>query len=66
VLFHDAPEVEIHGLRVFVNEAESFGFGLLPVAYSAGVNVATFLVMIVPMIVSFVALIKGVIRKVKK
>lgn len=42
------------------------GFGLLPVAYSAGVNVATFLVMIVPMIVSFVALIKGVIRKVKK
>ncbi len=39
------------------------GFGLLPVAYSASVNVATFLVMIVPMIVSVVALIKGVIRK---
>ena len=38
------------------------GFGLLPVAYSASVNVATFLVMIVPMIVSVVALIKGVIR----
>lgn len=42
------------------------GFGLLPVAYSASVNVATFLVMIVPMIVSVVALIKGVIRKIGK
>ena len=41
------------------------GFGLLPVAYSSSVNVATFLVMIVPIIVSVVAIIKGVIRKVK-
>jgi hypothetical protein len=42
------------------------GFGLLPVAYSASVNVATFLVMIVPLLVSVVALIKGVIRAVGK
>lgn len=41
------------------------GFGLLPVAYSSSVNVATFLVILVPVIVSVVALIKGVIRKVK-
>ena len=42
------------------------GFGILPVAYSAGVNVATFLVVAVPIIVSFVALIKGLIRKKKQ
>jgi len=39
------------------------GFGLLPVAYSSSVNVATFLVILVPVIVSVVALVKGVIRK---
>ena len=41
------------------------GFGLLPVAYSASVNFATLLVVAVPLIVSVVALIKGLYRKRK-
>ncbi len=39
------------------------GFGLLPVAYSSSVNMATFLVVAVPIIVSVVALIKGLYRR---
>lgn len=42
------------------------GFGVLPVAYSASVNVATFLVILVPIIVSVVALIKGLFRRKQK
>ena len=42
------------------------GFGILPIAFSASVNIATLLVVAVPVIVSVTALIKGVIRKVKK
>ena len=41
------------------------GFGLLPVAYSASVNFATLLVIAVPLIVSVVALIKGLYRRRK-
>lgn len=36
------------------------------VAYSASVNVATFLVILVPIIVSVVALIKGLFRRKQK
>ena len=41
------------------------GFGLLPIAYSASVNFATLLVVAVPIIVSVVALIKGLARRRK-
>lgn len=41
------------------------GFGILPIAFSASVNFATLLVVAVPLIVSIVALIKGIYRKVK-
>ena len=42
------------------------GFGILPIAFSASVNFATLLVVATPLIVSVVALIKGIIRIIKK
>ena len=43
------------------------GFGSLPVAFSASVNIATMLVVATPLIVSVVALIKGLLlRKAAK
>ena len=42
------------------------GFGVLPVAFAASVNIATVLVVAVPIIVSVIALIKGIILRVKK
>ena len=42
------------------------GFGLLPIAFAASVNIATILMVVVPVIVSIVALIKGLnLRKQK-
>ena len=41
------------------------GFGILPIAFSASVNFATLLVVAMPLIVSIVALVKGLIRKSK-
>lgn len=41
------------------------GFGLLPIAFSASVNMATLLVVAMPLIVSVTALVKGLIRKAK-
>ena len=38
------------------------GFGILPVAYSSGFNLATLLVVAVPLIVSVTALVKGIKR----
>ena len=39
------------------------GFGILPIAFSASVNIATILVVALPLIVSITALIKGLARK---
>ena len=41
------------------------GFGILPIAFSASVNFATLLVVATPLIVSLVALVKGVFRKIR-
>ena len=42
------------------------GFGVLPVAFAASVNIATMLVVATPIIVSFVALMKGIrLRRIK-
>ena len=41
------------------------GFGILPIAFSASVNFATLLVVATPLIVSLVALIKGIFRAAK-
>ncbi|MBR3423005.1 MAG: hypothetical protein IKG80_00780 [Clostridia bacterium] len=41
------------------------GFGLLPIAFSANVNIATFLVVAAPIIVSLTAVIKGLFRRRK-
>ena len=41
------------------------GFGILPVAFSASVNFATLFVVAMPLIVSVVALIKGIFRTVR-
>ena len=41
------------------------GFGILPIAFSASVNIATLLVVAVPIIASAAALVKGIYRKAK-
>lgn len=41
------------------------GFGMLPVAFAASVNIATIIVVVTPLIVSIVALIKGLILRKK-
>lgn len=41
------------------------GFGIIPIAYSSGMNISTVLVVPVPLIVSLTALVKGIYRKVK-
>ena len=43
----------------------NMGFGLLPVAFAASVNIATMLVVATPLIVSIVALIKGLLIRKK-
>ena len=45
----------------------NFGFGTLPIAFTASVNIATLVVVFTPLIVSVTALIKGLlIRKGSK
>ena len=41
------------------------GFGLLPIAFSASVNIATLLVVATPIIVSVTVVIKGIFRRIK-
>ena len=42
------------------------GFGMLPVAFAASVNIATLIVVFLPVIFSLVAVVKGIILKLKK
>ena len=42
------------------------GFGMFPVAFAASVNIATLLVVFTPLIVSIVALIKGILLRKKQ
>ena len=44
----------------------NIGFGIIPIAFTASVNMATLVVVATPLIVSVVALIKGLIARKKK
>lgn len=48
-----------------LNGASNVGFGVLPVAFSASVNIATVVVVLTPVLVSVSALVKGIARKAK-
>ena len=52
-------------LKFNLDGPSNVGFGILPIAFAASVNIATLLVVATPLIVSVVALIKGFIRKNK-
>ena len=43
----------------------NIGFGVLPVAFAASVNLATIIVVVTPLIVSIIALIKGFLARNK-
>jgi len=53
------------GLGVNLDGPSNVGFGILPVAFAASVNMATLLVVFTPIIVSIVALIKGLLARKK-
>ena len=57
--------VYLIALKFNLDGPSNVGFGLLPVAFSASVNLATLLVVTTPVIVSVTALIKGIIRRKK-
>lgn len=54
------------GLGMNLDGPSNVGFGVLPVAFAASVNIATLLVVATPLIVSIVALIKGLILRKQK
>lgn len=50
-------------LKFNLDGPANVGFGILPVAFAASVNLATILVVATPVIVSVTALVKGIIRR---
>ena len=52
-------------LQLDLDAPSNMGFGVLPVAYSASVNMATFMVILTPLIVSITAILKGLMLKKK-
>lgn len=56
----------IVGLGANLDGPSNAGFGVLPVAFAASVNIATLIVAFTPIIVSIVALIKGLLAKRNK
>ena len=53
------------GLGTNLDAPSNAGFGVLPVAFAASVNIATLIIVFTPLIVSVVALIKGLIIRKK-
>lgn len=53
------------GLGTNLDGPSNAGFGILPVAFAASVNIATLIVVFTPIIVSVVALIKGLLARKK-
>ena len=51
------------GLGSNMDAPSNGGFGILPIAFAASVNIATLIVVFTPVIVSVVALIKGLIAR---
>ncbi len=54
------------GLTTGLDGPSNAGFGVLPVAFAASVNIATLIVAFTPIIVSVVAVIKGLLLRRKK
>ena len=52
-------------LKKNLDGPSNVGFGLLPIAFSASVNLATLFVVAVPLVVSVAALVKGIFRRIK-
>ena len=50
-------------LKKNLDGPSNVGFGILPIAFSASVNIATLLVVAMPLIVSVTALVKGLLRR---
>ena len=50
-------------LAMNLDAPSNFGFGTLPIAFTASVNMATLVVVFTPIIVSVVALIKGLLKR---
>ena len=61
-----ATVLYIVGLGANLDGPSNAGFGVLPVAFAASVNIATLIVAFTPIIVSIVALIKGLLAKRNK
>lgn len=57
--------IYIVALTMNLDGPSNVGFGILPVAFAASVNIATLLVVFTPVIVSVVALIKGLLIRKK-
>lgn len=53
-------------LSIGVDAPSNAGFGMFPIAFAAGVNIATLLALFTPLIVSIVALIKGLLARKKQ
>lgn len=53
------------GLGSDIDAPSNAGFGMLPITFSASVNMATLVVVFTPLIVSIVALIKGLLARKK-
>ena len=53
------------GLGSNMDAPSNAGFGMLPITFSASVNIATLVVVFTPLIVSIVALIKGLLARKK-
>ena len=54
------------GLAADLDAPSNAGFGILPIAFTASVNIATLVVVFTPVIVSIVALIKGILVRKKE
>ena len=50
-------------LKFNLDGPSNVGFGILPIAFSASVNIATFIVVFTPLIASIAGLMKGLIIK---
>ena len=53
-------------LGLNLDAPSNMGFGVFPVAFAASVNIATMLLVFTPLIASVVAVVKGLILKLKK
>ena len=53
-------------LKTNMDAPSNAGFGMFPITFTASANFGTLIVVITPLVVSIVALIKGILTKIKK